>query len=76
MGAVLPLADTESHSIRRIDPKTGLIELVAGTGKKGDGPEGSPRNCALNRPHGIFVDRDGTIFIGDSEAHRILTMRP
>lgn len=70
------VADTESHAIRRIDPKSGMIELVAGTGKKGDGPEGAANGCSLNRPHGVFVDRDGTVFIGDSEAHRVQTVRP
>lgn len=64
-------ADTESHSIRMIDVRRKTIELIAGTGEKGDGPEGNPLRCKLSRPHGIFVDRDGKIFIGDSEAHRV-----
>ena len=49
----------------------GETELIAGTGEKGDGPEGDPLQCKLSRPHGIFVDGDGNIFIGDSEAHRV-----
>jgi streptogramin lyase len=65
------LADTESHSIRMIDPRRGTLELVAGTGERGDGPDGDPLGCRMARPHGIFVDRDGTIFVGDSEAHRV-----
>ncbi|MEP6754631.1 MAG: hypothetical protein ABJA67_03945 [Chthonomonadales bacterium] len=66
------LADTESHSIRMINMKTGRIDVLIGNGKKGDGPDGDdPINCQLNRPHGIFVDRDGTIFVGDSENNRI-----
>lgn len=65
------LADTESHSIRMIDLKDGTLKLIAGTGKKGDGPEGDPYQCAMKRPHGVFVDSDGTIFIGDSETHRV-----
>lgn len=69
------LADTESHSIRRIDVKTGTIDVVAGTGSKGDGPDGDPLRCAMNRPHGVFVDADGTVFIGDSEAHRVRVLR-
>jgi streptogramin lyase len=69
-GAVF-LADTESHSIRRIDPLKGTIGLVAGTGRRGDGPDGNPLHCAMARPHGIFVDAQGTIWIGDSEAHRV-----
>jgi streptogramin lyase len=69
------LADTESHSIRRIDVKTGMIDWLAGTGERGDGPDGDPRHCKLSRPHGIFVDADGAIFIGDSEAHRLRVLR-
>lgn len=65
------LADTESHSVRMIDAQTGRLELIAGTGKKGDGPDGDPLACAMNRLHGIFVDADGSILIGDSEAHRV-----
>jgi streptogramin lyase len=69
------LADTESHSIRMLNPKTQTIELIAGTGQKGDGPEGNPKDCKLTRPHGIFVDKDNTIYIGDSESHRVMVIR-
>ena len=65
------LADTESHTVRMINAATGIIELIAGTGAKGDGSEGDPLKCAMNRPHGVFVDADGSVFIGDSEANRI-----
>lgn len=54
------LVDTESHSIRKIDAKTGRLELVLGS---------------LARPHGIWIDPDGTIFIGDSENHRIQRLK-
>ncbi len=69
------LADTESHSIRMIDVKRGTLELIAGTGERGDGPEGNPLACKMSRPHGVFVDADGAVFIGDSEAHRVLVWR-
>jgi streptogramin lyase len=69
------LADTESHSIRRINVKTGTIELVAGTGERGDGPDGDPLKCEMARPHGVFVDADGSILVGDSEAHRVRVVR-
>lgn len=65
------LADTESNSVRMIDAKTGNLQLMAGTGTEGDGPVGDPLQCKLARLHGIFVDRDGSILIGDSQAHRI-----
>lgn len=69
------LADTESHSIRMIDVKKGTLELLVGDGKKGDGPDGEPLKCRLARPHGVFVDGDGSVFIGDSENHRVRILR-
>ena len=69
------LADTESHSIRMIDLKTGRLELITGTGAKADGPDGDPLRCGLARPHGVFVDADGALYIGDSENHRIRVIR-
>lgn len=65
------LADTESHSIRMIDVRQQTLELIAGTGQKGDGPDGDPLTCKMARPHGVFVDRDGRIYVGDSETHRV-----
>lgn len=69
------LADTESHTVRLIDLRTGTLEWIAGTGAKGDGPDGEARACALNRLHGIFVDTDGAVYFGDSEAHRVRVLR-
>jgi streptogramin lyase len=65
------LADTESHSVRVIKKDTNILELIAGNGEKGDGPDGDPLKCQLARLHGIFVDQDGSVYIGDSETHRI-----
>jgi len=69
------LTDTESHSIRMIDVRTQTLELIAGTGERGDGPEGDPKLCKMSRPHGVFVAKDGSIFVGDSEAHRVRVIR-
>ena len=69
------LSDTESHSIRMIDVRRGTLELIAGTGSRGDGPEGDPKSCKMSRPHGVFAAKDGTIYVGDSEAHRVRTIR-
>lgn len=67
------IADAENHLIRRYDPKTGKISRVAGTGKKGTaGLDGPPERCELNRPHGVTVHRDGTLYITDSYNNRIL----
>src|SRR5262245_4252295 len=66
----LYISDTENHVIRRIDLRQGTVSTVAGTGQRGDGPDGDPLGCKLARPHGVFI-QGRTIYIGDSENHRI-----
>lgn len=72
------LADTESHTIRVLRQSSGTIETVVGDGKKHDGPDGDPKSCGLARPHGVCVDSDGNIYIGDSENYRVreLVLKP
>jgi DNA-binding beta-propeller fold protein YncE len=71
---MLYIADTENHVIRRIDLKQGTISTIVGTGQRGDGPDGDPLSCKLARPHGVFIQGD-TLYIGDSENHRIRTLQ-
>ena len=67
----LYLADTESHTIRVIRKSTGIIETLVGDGKVGDGPDGDPLHCRLNRPHGVYVDSQGQVYIGDSSNNKV-----
>jgi DNA-binding beta-propeller fold protein YncE len=50
------VVDTESHVIRFIDAKTWIVTTIA---------------TGLARPHGAVVAPDGTVYIGDSENHRV-----
>jgi DNA-binding beta-propeller fold protein YncE len=70
----LYVADTESHAIRRIDLKSGVITTVLGTGQAGDGPEPDPLACKLSRPHAVLF-ANGVLYVADSEAHRIRVLR-
>ena len=46
---------------------------VAGTGKPGArGVGGPPLEVELNQPHGVYVHRDGTLYITDSHNQRVL----
>ena len=69
------LADTESHTVRMIEAESGILRLIAGTGEKGDGPDGPALKCRFARLHGIFLDYDGSLLVGDSENHRIRAIR-
>jgi DNA-binding beta-propeller fold protein YncE len=72
-GKIMFVADCENHVIRKIDLKTGIISTLVGTGERGDGPDGDPLKCKLSRPHAVFV-HDRTLYISDSENHRIRTL--
>jgi streptogramin lyase len=66
------VVDTENHAIRRIDAKTGVITTIAGDGKAGGAGDGGPATAArLDRPHGVCVAPDGTVYIGDTNNHRV-----
>ena len=69
-GRAVFIADTESHTIRRIDLESSVITTVLGDGARHDGPDGDPLHCGLARPHGVFA-ADGRVFVGDSDNHRV-----
>jgi NHL repeat. len=54
----------------RTDLKSGLIKTVAGTGESGwTGDGGEALAACLNEPKGLTLDREGNLFIADSENH-------
>jgi sugar lactone lactonase YvrE len=67
------IADTENHVIRKYSVgENGIFRLV-GSGRKGNaGIGGPPLEVELNQPHGVYVHRDGTLYIADSSNHRVL----
>ena len=66
----LYIVDTENHVIRRMSLSTGILETVLGNGERGDGPDGDPHGCKMDRPHGVFV-HEGVVYVTDSESHRV-----
>jgi len=68
----LLIVDTENHAIRQIDASTGTVATIAGSGRQGGEGDGGPaQTAALDRPHGAAVAADGSIYIGDTNNHRI-----
>ena len=75
-GGVVYLAETETHMIVAINARGETVEPFAGLGDRGDGPDGDALKCRMARPHGVFADTDGSVYIGDSEAHRVRVVLP
>lgn len=70
------IVDTENHAIRRYRPQPGeKILTIAGGKKGGSGDGGDATMAGLDRPHGVAIDRDGTLYIADSNNHRIRRVR-
>ena len=68
----LYVADRDSHTIRKIDLRTGIISTVAGTGVAGfSGDGGAARAAQLRAPHCLLADGPDTLLICDVGNHRI-----
>lgn len=66
------VVDTENHAIRMIEAATWIVRTIAGNGTAGPGGDDGPAQVAgLARPHGAVVAPDGSVYIGDSENHRV-----
>jgi sugar lactone lactonase YvrE len=67
------IVDTENHCIRRYDPRTEAIELVAGVPPRpGAGVGPAWQATQLRRPHGVRIAPDGRLVVVDSDNDRIL----
>lgn len=66
------IADTYNHKIKRLDPQTGKVETVAGTGSPGraDGP---CNHAQFHEPGGLSIAGDA-LFVADTNNHEIRTI--
>lgn len=68
----LYIADTHNHCIRRLDLATGLIATIAGGSTPGfDGDNGQATSAHLNQPTALAVDSNSSLYIADTQNHRI-----
>jgi hypothetical protein len=65
------IGDTNNNRVRVVDPDTGIITLIAGTGTAGNsGDGGDPLSAQLSAPTRITVDNKG-IYISDTGNNRV-----
>jgi sugar lactone lactonase YvrE len=68
----LYIAESYNHRIRKVDAATGIITTVAGTGTKGYFGDGRlATEALLNSPGDVTLDKNGDLYIVDSDNHRI-----
>lgn len=75
-GRVL-IADVVNNRVRRLDPGTGTITTIAGTGQWGSTGDAGPAAAArLAGPHGVAVSPDGTVWVADTGNHTLRRISP
>jgi sugar lactone lactonase YvrE len=73
------VVDTENQVIRLIDTQADQIHTVAGMGPKHRGfagATGAALEAKFDRPHGIGLSPDGTLYVGDTNNHRVRWLHP
>lgn len=71
------IAAWHNSRIKRVDPETGALEDIAGTGGRAFGGDGGPaREAVLDLPVGIVFDDRGNLYISDQANQRIRCIDP
>jgi DNA-binding beta-propeller fold protein YncE len=66
------ILERQGSTLRAVDPKTGIIQTVAGTGARGYSGDGGPARLAVfDAPKEFALDPGGDILIVDTESHAI-----
>ena len=68
-GGFLVVADRSNHRIRKVTV-TGVVTTMAGSGSSGF-QNGTGTATRFNYPQGLGIDKNGLIYIGDTNNHRI-----
>lgn len=72
-GSVI-VADSYNHRVKRLDPETGEIVTLAGTGEPGDA-DGTLRAASFSEPGGLAVVGE-RILVADTNNHRVRVVDP
>jgi sugar lactone lactonase YvrE len=67
----LVVADTGAHTIKRVEPESGRVTIIAGTENQAGFADREGSAALFNAPVGVAVAPDGTIFVADTYNDRI-----
>lgn len=72
------VVDSSNHVLRKLDPVKNTVTVIAGIPQepKFSGDGGPAEKAHLNNLHGVCITKDGTIYIGDSDNHRVRRVKP
>lgn len=71
---IVYVADNGNNRIRKITPD-GTVSTLAGTGTAGFA-DGDSAAAMFNWPYGVAVDRNGNVYVGDTQNYRIRMISP
>jgi hypothetical protein len=60
------LTDPDNHCIRKINMKEGIVTTLIGKGGQAGYQDGNAEDALFNRPYGICIDKDYSIYISDT----------
>ena len=71
----LYIADSASHTIRKMTPDGNVTTFAGSPGQRGTA-DGSGSNARFNKPYGLAIDSAGVLYVADSANHTIRTITP
>lgn len=69
------VADLNNHSIRRISPE-GAVSTLAGGRSLAGSADGAGSQARFSSPHGVAVDREGNVYVADTDNSTIRKITP
>jgi DNA-binding beta-propeller fold protein YncE len=70
-GGQVVVAAWHNHKVRALDPATGMVMVLAGSGPGKTGDGGPAQQALLAQPKSVVADAGGNIYVTDSRNQRI-----
>ncbi|MHB8516079.1 MAG: NHL domain-containing protein [Dehalococcoidia bacterium] len=74
-GGRVYIVDQNHQRVRMVDPATGIITTIAGTGVAGQNASKVAVQAMLNSPSSLAVSASGDVYIGDNNNHAVERVR-